>query len=77
MAGVCVAPTIAGHEREYDLMELTRRSLKMTPGIRSTVHPQEVVYSVPSHLISHRLRVRLYDDRLECFLRATPLMHLA
>jgi hypothetical protein len=27
-----------------------------------------------SRLIGHRLRVRLYDDRLECFLGATPLI---
>ena len=33
-------------------------------------------YSVPSRLIGHRLRVRLYDDRLECFLGATALMTL-
>ena len=33
-------------------------------------------YSVPSRLIGHRLRVRLYDDRLECFLGATPLITL-
>ena len=33
-------------------------------------------YSVSSRLIGHRLRVRLYDDRLECFLGATPLMIL-
>jgi hypothetical protein len=35
-----------------------------------------VFYSVPSRLIGHRLRVRLYDDRLECFLGSTPLMTL-
>jgi hypothetical protein len=35
-----------------------------------------VSYSVPSRLIGHRLRVRLYDDRLECFLGATLLMTL-
>ncbi|MCB8883944.1 IS21 family transposase [Acidisoma cellulosilytica] len=28
---------------------------------------RKVFYSVPSRLISFRLRVRLYDDRLECF----------
>jgi hypothetical protein len=27
-------------------------------------------------VIGHRLRVRRYDDRLECFLGATPLMTL-
>jgi hypothetical protein len=37
---------------------------------------RKVFYSVPSRLIGHRLRVRLYDDRLECFLGATPLMTL-
>lgn len=37
---------------------------------------KRVFYSVPSRLIGHRLRVRLYDDRLECFLGATPLMTL-
>jgi hypothetical protein len=37
---------------------------------------RKVFYSVPSRLIGHRLRVRLYDDRLECFLGATSLMML-
>lgn len=36
--------------------------------------PRKVFYSVPSRLIGHRLRVRLHDDRLECFLGSTPLM---
>ena len=30
-----------------------------------------VFYTAPSRLIGHRLRVRLYDDRLECFLGST------
>ena len=33
-------------------------------------------YTVPSRLIGHRLRVRLYDDRLEVFLGGTALMTL-
>ena len=33
-------------------------------------------YSVPSRLIGHRLRVHLYDDRLECLLGSTLLMTL-
>jgi hypothetical protein len=36
-----------------------------------------VFYTVPSRLIGRRLRVRLYDDRLELFIGATPLMTLA
>jgi hypothetical protein len=36
-----------------------------------------VFYTVPSRLIGHRLRVRLYDDRLDVFIGGTPLMTLA
>ncbi|HEY3643373.1 MAG TPA: IS21 family transposase [Xanthobacteraceae bacterium] len=32
---------------------------------------RRVFYTVPSRLIGHRLRVRLYDDRLDCFLGGT------
>jgi hypothetical protein len=35
-----------------------------------------VFYSVAARLIGHRLRVRLYDDRLDCFLGSTQLMTL-
>jgi transposase InsO family protein len=35
-----------------------------------------VFYTAPSRLIGHRLRVRLYDDRLECFLGSTAMMTL-
>ena len=37
---------------------------------------RRVFYSVPSRLIGHRLRVRIFDDRLECFLGATPVATL-
>lgn len=37
---------------------------------------RRVFYTVPSRLIGHRLRVRIYDDRLECFLGATPVARL-
>ncbi len=37
---------------------------------------RKVFYSVPSRLIGHRLRVHLYDDRLECLLGSTLLMTL-
>jgi hypothetical protein len=36
----------------------------------------KVFYTVPSRLIGHRLRVHLYDDRLECFLGSSHLMTL-
>ena len=37
---------------------------------------RKVFYTVPSRLIGHRLRVRLYDDRLDLLLGGTPLMTL-
>src|SRR5208283_3277743 len=37
---------------------------------------KKVFYTVPSRLIGHRLRVRLYDDRLELFIGGTLLMTL-
>jgi hypothetical protein len=37
---------------------------------------KRVFYTVPSRLIGHRLRVRLYDDRLDLFIGGTPLMTL-
>ena len=35
---------------------------------------KKVFYTVPSRLIGHRLRVRLYDDRLNLFIGGTALM---
>jgi hypothetical protein len=42
----------------------------------STFTLRKVFYSVPSRLIGHRLRVRLYDDRLECFQGSTLIVTL-
>jgi hypothetical protein len=37
---------------------------------------KKVFYTVPSRLIGHRVRVRLYDDRLDLFIGATALVTL-
>ncbi|WP_420869925.1 MULTISPECIES: IS21 family transposase [Bradyrhizobium] len=37
---------------------------------------RRVFYTVPSRLIGHRLRVRIFDDRLECFVGVTPVVTL-
>jgi len=37
---------------------------------------RKVFYTVPSRLVGHRLRVRLYDDRLEVLIGGTHLMSL-
>jgi hypothetical protein len=38
---------------------------------------RRVFYSVPSRRICHRPGVRIFDDRLECFLGATPVATLS
>jgi hypothetical protein len=76
--------------RQTKRLALERPALQALPERRTTDYEEALVtvtatsgftlkkvfYSVPSRLIGHRLRVRLYDDRLECFLGATPLMTL-
>jgi hypothetical protein len=37
----------------------------------STINMRRVIYSVPSRMIGERLCIRLYDDRLECYLGST------
>src|SRR5439155_8701028 len=76
--------------RNAKRLDLERSALQSLPARRTTDYEETIVtvtstsgfilkkvfYSVPSRLIGHRLRVRLYDDRLECFLGATPLTTL-
>ena len=71
-------------------IELERPMLQPLPKRRTADYEEKIVivtssggfmlrrvfYTAPSRLIGHRLRVRLYDDRLECFLGATPVMTL-
>src|SRR3954471_8581069 len=76
--------------RNRKRLDLERPALQALPAHRTTDYEETIVtvtstsgfilkkvfYSVPSRLIGHRLRVRLYDDRLECFRASTPLMTL-
>src|SRR6267154_1392478 len=76
--------------RNRKRLDLERPALQVLPANRTTDYEETIVtvtstsgftlkkvfYSVPSRLIGHRLRVRLYDDRLECFLGSTPLTTL-
>jgi hypothetical protein len=71
-------------------IDVERASLSPLPARRTTDHEETIVrvtssggfllkkvfYTVPSRLISHHLRVRLYDDRLELFLGSTFLLEL-
>lgn len=60
-------PTRRADDFEEHLVTVTRSSGFML---------RHVFYTVPSRLIGHRLRVRLYDDRLECLLGGTPVLTL-
>jgi hypothetical protein len=67
-----------------------RPMLLPVPGQRTCDHEETVVtvtssggftlrtvfYTVPSRLIGHRLRARLYDDRVDLFMGGSPLMTL-
>ena len=69
-------------------IEAERGALQDLPDRRTTDHEEAIVtvtsssgfvlrkvfYSTPSRLIGHRLRVRLYDDRLEVYLGGTHQM---
>ena len=71
-------------------IEAERPALQPLPGQRTCDYEETIVtvtssggftlrkvfYTVPSRLIGHRLRVRLYDDRLDLFIGGTALMTL-
>ena len=77
----------ARHRKQIDL---ERSKLRSLPKRRTTDYEEasvsvtssggfilsKVFYTVPSRLIGHRLRVQLYDDRLDCFLGSSHLMTL-
>jgi hypothetical protein len=68
--------------RRDKLVGLERAELRSLPPRRTTDHDEatvivtsssgfvlrKVFYTVPSRLIGYRLKVRIYDDRLECYL---------
>jgi hypothetical protein len=72
------------------LLEIEREHLQPLPRQRTADYEEQllmvtrsggflvrrVFYTVPSRLIGHRLRVRIYDDRLDCFLGGTLLLTL-
>ena len=83
---------VVGHAnaRRRKALEIERARLKSLPSRRTDDHEEELVtvtrssgfflrrifYTVPSRLIGHRLRVRLYDERLECLLGGTLVLTL-
>ena len=54
---------------------LTPRCLILPPRT-STFTLRRVLYSTPSRLIGHRLKVRVYSDRLDCFLSGAMVLTL-
>ena len=86
-----IAELVGGRNaRRQKALELERVHLRPLPARRTIDHDEAIVvvtssggfvlrkvfYTVPSRLIGYRLRVRLYDDRLECFLGQSPVLTL-
>jgi len=82
---------ITAHNRRHGpAIDAERPLLQPLPDTRTTDYEEvqvtvtsssgfllrRVFYTVPSRLIGHRLRVRLYDDRLDLFLGGTKLMQI-
>ncbi len=80
----------AKNRRNAARIDAERAALQKLPDRRTTDYEEVIVtvtstssftlkkvfYTVPSRLIGHRLRVRLYDDRLDLFIGGTHLMTL-
>lgn len=78
------------NRRNGPRIDAERAVLQPLPGARTSDYEETIVtvtssssftlrkvfYTVPSRLIGHRLRVRLYDDRLDLFIGGTHLMTL-
>lgn len=82
---------VARHNRRHaKRIDAERASLLPLPGTRTSDYEEvpvrvtscggftlrKVFYTVPSRLVGHRLRARLYDDRVDLLLGGTPLMTL-
>jgi len=79
-----------GNARNAKRIDIERAQLQALPVQRTSDHEEvtvrvtssggftlrKVFYTVPSRLIGHRLRVRLFDDRLDVFIGGTHLMTL-
>lgn len=76
--------------RNSKRIDIERAELQKLPGRRTADYEEvtvrvtssggfrlrKVFYTVPSRLIGHRIRVRLFDDRLDIFIGGTQLMTL-
>lgn len=79
-----------GNARNAKRIDIERAELRELPARRTSDYEEvtvrvtssggftlrKVFYTVPSRLIGHRLRVRLFDDRLDVFIGGTHLMTL-
>ncbi|MGE4417971.1 MAG: IS21 family transposase [Marinobacterium sp.] len=88
----CFIDEIVGriNARNAKRIDIERGCLRSLPARRTTDYEEvtlrvtssggftlrKVFYTVPSRLIGHQLRIRLYDDRLELFLGGSALMTL-
>jgi hypothetical protein len=78
------------NRRVSKAFQVEREALRALPPRRTTDYTEEdalvtrngtftvrnILYSAPSRLIGHRLKVRLYRDRLECFVAGTQVLEV-
>ena len=78
------------NSRRAKMVQLECAALRSLPAGRTTDYDEatvfvtsssgfvlrKVFYTVPSRLIGFRMRVRIYDDRLECFVGQSPALTL-
>jgi len=60
---------------QFRTVDFTETVVRVTTS--SIISVKKVMYSVPSKLIGHQLRVRIYDERLSCYLNADHVLDLA
>lgn len=70
------------HERQYLQSLPLQRTADYTEAVvpvstTSTIQIKRILYTVPSRLIGEKLRVHIYDNRLECYLGSTCTVTLA
>lgn len=56
-------------------IDFTEISARVTTS--STISVQKVMYTVPSRLIGHQLKIHIYDSHLACYLGADHVLNLA
>lgn len=55
-------------------IDFTEATARVTTS--STISVKKIMYSVPSRLIGHQLKIHIYDDKLSCYLGSDHVLNL-